>query len=196
MLKLIPLGGLGEIGKNMTVYEYGRNMIVVDCGVMFPDSAMYGIDLVLPDFEYVIENQDKLRGIVLTHGHMDHIAGLPYLLRNIDAPIYGTPLTLGLLAAGGRALPGLNSDRADIILGALQANISNNYPSVSGILLTGGLIPEETIIRLIEGLSEIVPIISVEGGTYSVTNRRTLRVNSSASQGFSIYALILAKLIN
>lgn len=96
-LRIIPLGGLGEIGKNMTVYEYGRNIMVVDCGVMFPDSDMYGIDLVLPDFEYVIRNQDKLRGIVLTHGHMDHIAALPYLLQNIEASIYGTPLTLGFV---------------------------------------------------------------------------------------------------
>ncbi|MCC6799285.1 MAG: ribonuclease J [Anaerolineae bacterium] len=96
-LRIIPLGGLGEIGKNMTVYEYGRNMIVVDCGVMFPESDMYGIDLVLPDYNYVIQNQDRLRGIVLTHAHMDHIAALPYLLRHVKAPIYGTPLTLGLV---------------------------------------------------------------------------------------------------
>jgi ribonuclease J len=96
-LRIIPLGGLGEIGKNMTVYEYGRNIMVVDCGVMFPDNDMYGIDLVLPDFEYVVRNQDKLRGIVLTHGHMDHIAALPYLLQNIEASIYGTPLTLGFV---------------------------------------------------------------------------------------------------
>jgi len=96
-LRIIPLGGLGEIGKNMTVYEYGRNMMVVDCGVMFPENDMYGIDLVLPDFDYVVQNQDRLRGIVLTHGHMDHIAALPYLLREVEAPIYGTPLTLGLV---------------------------------------------------------------------------------------------------
>lgn len=96
-LQITPLGGLGGIGKNMTVYEYGRNMIVVDCGVMFPANDMYGIDLVLPDFEYVIKNQDRLRGIFLTHGHMDHIGGLPYLLQQIKAPIYGRPLTLGLV---------------------------------------------------------------------------------------------------
>lgn len=96
-LRIIPLGGLGEIGKNMTVYEYGRNMMIVDCGVMFPDNELYGIDLVLPDFEYVLQNRDKLRGILLTHGHMDHIAALPYLLREIKTTIYGTPLTLGLV---------------------------------------------------------------------------------------------------
>ncbi|MGW8318626.1 MAG: ribonuclease J [Candidatus Promineifilaceae bacterium] len=97
-LRIIPLGGLGEIGKNMTVYEYGRNIVVVDCGVMFPENDMYGIDLVLPDYEYVLQNQDRLRGIVLTHGHMDHIAALPYLLSEIQTPIYGTPLTLGLVS--------------------------------------------------------------------------------------------------
>ncbi len=111
-LRIIPLGGAGEIGKNMTVYEYGRNILIVDCGVMFPDNEMYGIDLVLPDFEYVVQNQDRVRGIVLTHGHMDHIAALPYLLRDIKVPVYGTPLTLGLV---DRQLKekGL-SDRADL----------------------------------------------------------------------------------
>jgi ribonuclease J len=96
-LQIMSLGGLRGIGKNMTVFEYGRNILVVDCGVMFPRNDMYGIDLVLPDFDYVIENQDKLRGIFLTHGHMDHIGALPYLLQHIEAPIFGTPLTLGLV---------------------------------------------------------------------------------------------------
>ncbi len=95
-LRIIPLGGLGEIGKNMTVLEYGRNQIIIDCGVMFPENDMYGIDLVLPNFDYVIENQDTLRGIVLTHGHMDHIGGLAYLMKHINTTIYGTPLTVGM----------------------------------------------------------------------------------------------------
>jgi ribonuclease J len=95
-LRIIPLGGLGEIGKNMTLLEYGRNQIIIDCGVMFPENDMYGIDLVLPQFDYVVENQDILRGIILTHGHQDHIGGLPYLLERVNAPIYGTALTLGM----------------------------------------------------------------------------------------------------
>jgi ribonuclease J len=96
-LNVIPLGGMGDIGRNLTIYEYGSNLIVVDCGVMFPENDMYGIDLVLPDFSYIIENKENLRGIVLTHGHMDHIGALPYLLRKMNAPVYGTPLTLGLV---------------------------------------------------------------------------------------------------
>src|SRR5512147_1059162 len=101
-LKIIPLGGLGEIGKNMTILEYGRNQIIVDCGVMFPESDMYGIDLVLPQFDYVVQKQKTLRGIVLTHGHQDHIGGLPYLLKRLNisdggVPVYGTTLTLGLV---------------------------------------------------------------------------------------------------
>ena len=101
-LKVIPLGGLGEIGKNMTVIEYGRNQIIVDCGVMFPESDLFGIDLVLPKFDYILKNQGTLRGLVLTHGHQDHIGGVSYLLNQLDAsfgklPIYGTDLTLGML---------------------------------------------------------------------------------------------------
>jgi ribonuclease J len=96
-LRIIPLGGLGEIGKNMTVLEYGRNMMIVDCGVMFPENDMYGIDLVLPQFDYIVQNQACLRGVVLTHGHMDHIGGLPYLLRQVETPIYGTDLTIGMV---------------------------------------------------------------------------------------------------
>ena len=96
-LKIISLGGLNEIGKNVTVYEYGGDMIVVDVGMGFPDDDMYGIDVVIPDFSYLIKNRDRIRGIFLTHGHEDHIGSLPYLLRDVQAPIYATRMTAGLV---------------------------------------------------------------------------------------------------
>ena len=96
-LKIISLGGLNEIGKNLTVYEYGGDIIVVDVGMGFPDDDMYGIDVVIPDFTYLIKNQDKIRGIFLTHGHEDHIGSIPYLLRNFQVPIYATRMTAGLV---------------------------------------------------------------------------------------------------
>ncbi len=96
-LKIIPLGGLNEIGKNMTVFECANDMFIVDCGLAFPDSDMPGVDLVLPDFTYVEQNADKIRGIVITHGHEDHIGGLAYLLKKINVPVYATRLTIGLI---------------------------------------------------------------------------------------------------
>jgi len=96
-LKIIPLGGMNEIGKNMTVFEYGSEIIIVDCGLAFPDEEMFGVDLVIPDATYVIKNKDRVKGIFLTHGHEDHIGSLPYVLRELDVPIYGTRLTLGLV---------------------------------------------------------------------------------------------------
>ena len=96
-LKIIPLGGLGEIGKNLTVYEYGQDMFVVDCGLGFPDEELYGVDVVIPDISYLKQNRERIRGIVITHGHEDHIGALPYVMRDIDAPIYATPLTAGII---------------------------------------------------------------------------------------------------
>ncbi len=96
-LKVIPLGGMEEIGKNMTAFEYGENIIVVDCGLAFPEDEMLGIDLVIPDISYLERNSEKLHGIVVTHGHEDHIGALPYVLRKLKVPVFGTELTLGLI---------------------------------------------------------------------------------------------------
>ncbi|NLU23810.1 MAG: ribonuclease J [Clostridiales bacterium] len=95
--KIIPLGGLNEIGKNMTIYEYGGEMIVVDCGMAFPGDDMYGIDLVIPDVTYLIKNRSRIRGLFITHGHEDHIGAIPYVLKQINMPIYCTRLTAGLI---------------------------------------------------------------------------------------------------
>lgn len=96
-LQIIPLGGLGEIGKNMTVVRVGDEILIVDCGLMFPDDEMLGIDLVIPDISYLMENRNLIKAIVLTHGHEDHIGALPYVLKHIKVPVYGTRLTLGIL---------------------------------------------------------------------------------------------------
>ena len=96
-LRMIPLGGMCEIGKNMTAYEYGNDIIIVDCGQIFPDETMPGVDAVIPDFTYVLQNRDRVRGIFITHGHEDHIGGLPYLMREFKAPIYGGRMTIELL---------------------------------------------------------------------------------------------------
>ena len=96
-LKIIPLGGLDEIGKNITVLEYGKDMIVVDCGVGFPDEDMYGVDLVIPDFSYLTQNAKKLRGMFITHGHEDHIGSIPYCMQQVSCPIHATAMTCGLV---------------------------------------------------------------------------------------------------
>lgn len=97
-LRVISLGGLNEIGKNITLYEYGNDIILVDCGMAFPDDDLPGVDIVIPDFSYIIKNKDKVRGLVVTHGHEDHIGAIPYLLKELNIPIYSTRLTIGLIS--------------------------------------------------------------------------------------------------
>ena len=96
-MHIIPLGGLGEVGKNITLYECQGDMMIVDCGLVFPDSDMFGVDLVIPDFTYVVQNKDKIKGVIITHDHEDHIGALPYLLKQVNLPVYATRLTIGLI---------------------------------------------------------------------------------------------------
>ena len=96
-LQVVPLGGLGEFGMNMTAIRYGNDMIVVDSGMMFPEPELLGVDLVMPDISFLKENQEQVRALILTHGHEDHIGAVPYFLSDIDVPVYGTAFTLALV---------------------------------------------------------------------------------------------------
>src|SRR3990172_10855524 len=98
-LRIIPIGGLGEVGKNMMVIEYGRNALVIDTGLMFPENDMLGIDYIIPDYSYLRDKADMIRGIVVTHGHEDHTGAIRHVIEELNAPIYATPLTRGLLEA-------------------------------------------------------------------------------------------------
>ncbi len=166
-LKIISLGGLEEIGKNITVYEYNNDIIIVDCGMAFPDEEMPGIDIVIPDFTYLVQNADKIRGLVLTHGHEDHIGGIAYLLKNINVPIYATKLTLGLVEGklkehgllGGAKLNVVNP-RDVIHLGEFSVefiHVNHSIPDAVGMAITT---PAGTVIQTGDFKIDTTPIDS------------------------------------
>jgi ribonuclease J len=134
-LKIIPLGGLNEIGKNLTVYEYGKDILIVDCGIGFPDDEMYGVDVVIPDISYLIKNASHIRAVLLTHGHEDHIGAMPYLLQQLNIPIYTTRMTAGLVKV---KLEEFNLiDKTEIhTVEAERSSNSENFPSNSFISIT------------------------------------------------------------
>ncbi len=144
-LSIIPLGGLGEIGKNMTAYVYGNDMIVVDAGLKFPDEEMLGIDIVIPDISFLTENRSRLKGLFLTHGHEDHIGGLPYVLKSLQVPVYGTRLTLGLVEGKLREHGILDqvklipiSNESEIRLGSFTVtcfNVNHSIPDSVGFAI-------------------------------------------------------------
>ncbi len=145
-LKIIPLGGLSEIGKNMMVMEYEDDIIVIDCGLMFPEEGMFGIDLVIPDISYLLEKREKIRGIVITHGHEDHIGALPYLLPQLNVPVYSTKLTRGLISVKlkeRKALSGANLRvvpfGGKVTLGKFKVEffpVCHSIPDAAGLIIS------------------------------------------------------------
>ncbi|MBQ1847178.1 MAG: ribonuclease J [Clostridia bacterium] len=166
-LRISMLGGLYEIGKNLAVIEYGDDIIVVDCGLGFPDDDMLGIDMVIPDITYLIQNEEKIRGIVLTHGHEDHIGALPYVLQQISPPVYGTPLTLGILEVKleehtYETKPSLNVVHAGdtIQLGCFEIEFINVNHSIADAVCLAIKTPLGTVIHSGDFKIDLTPIES------------------------------------
>ena len=143
-VRIVSIGGIGEIGKNCTVLEYGDDAIVIDCGLTFPDADMFGVDLVIPNFAYLREIRHKLRGFVITHGHEDHIGALPYALREFKVPIYGSRLTLGLIgvkldeAGLGDGELHVIAEHESVTLGAFECEffrVCHSIPDAMGLSL-------------------------------------------------------------
>lgn len=126
-LKIIPLGGVQEIGKNLTVFEYGGEILILDCGMAFPDEDMLGVDSVIPDMTYLMENKDKVKGVVITHGHEDHIGSIPYLLKSINVPVYATRLTIGLIEQKLKEHGILSISKLNRIQAGDKVKISKNF---------------------------------------------------------------------
>lgn len=145
-VRIIPLGGLNEIGKNMTLYECGNDILIVDCGISFPDDEMLGVDLVIPDFSYVEKNRDRIRGLVVTHGHEDHIGAIPYLLKTVDIPVYATKLTACLIEGKlkehgllGRAKLNVVEAGDTVKLGCMSVefiHVNHSIPDACGMAIT------------------------------------------------------------
>ena len=152
-LQIIPLGGLGEIGKNMTVIRYNNQIILIDAGLSFPDEEMLGIDLVIPDYTYLIENKELVLGILITHGHEDHIGALPYLLRDVNVPVFGTRLTIGLIksklneAKLGHITTNEINPRDTIELGDFKVEFINGSHSIPGSVGLAVHTPMGTIVH-------------------------------------------------
>ncbi len=126
-IKIIPLGGLGEIGKNLTVFEYGNEIIVLDCGMAFPDEDMPGVDAVIPDITYLIKNQEKVKALFITHGHEDHIGCIPYFLDEINVPVYGTRMTIGLIEQKLKEVGRLSVSKLNRVNAGDVVNVSKNF---------------------------------------------------------------------
>ena len=162
---IAALGGLGEIGKNMYVIRYGDDIVVIDAGIKFPEEEMLGVDLVLPDITYLVENKDKLKAIVLTHGHEDHIGGLPYILRELNVPVYGTKLTLGLVEGKLKEAQILNQSKLNLInseseikLGSFKLSFfktNHSIPDSIGIIIET---PEGTIVHTGDFKFDLTPV--------------------------------------
>lgn len=181
-LRVIPLGGLGEIGKNMTVFEYGDDMIIVDAGLMFPTEEMLGIDRLIPDFTYVLRNKERVRGIIITHGHEDHIGALPYLMRLIDAPIYATKLSARLIStnltkAGGKK-PSVNEvEKGEVVrLGQFSVEmfpVCHSIPDAAGLIIET---PVGTIVHTGDFKLDHTPVIGEPTDLHRLAVLRTKEV--------------------
>ncbi len=164
-LKIIPLGGLNEIGKNMTVFEYGNDIFVLDCGMAFPDESMPGIDIVIPDITYLVKNRQKIRGIVITHGHEDHIGAIPYFLKELNVPIYGTRLSLGLVEVKLREFHLLSKTKLNrvkpgdtIKLGNFKIEFIHTNHSIAGAVALAIHTPLGTIVHTGDFKVDTTPI--------------------------------------